>query len=305
MKQKTKSRALGALLTVFLSSTAAWSGDYTITPNKGQTASITKLSDLTLGNLFSEGWGDAFVKRPHEEGAPDMTLLRVQVNMLLRSVRTDYYYERFPRRSGAADISNLNQLFEWAINRRLMLQIFGNYQWSDYRHQDDRNGPTWGALARFQLVDTEHASYALNFKVTAPNGGLEEKQTTLAASLAGWHDLAPLGLEGIGLYWHVQEETLAGPRPPGARQHDLTYDLSLAKTWHRAHTGLTNITTFLEAYARTDLDGPDPGRTAMSLTPGLRFTFANRHVFMGGIDIPLTHPRTFDEIFRLTYIYSF
>jgi hypothetical protein len=145
----------------------------------------------------------------------------------------------------------------------------------------------------------------MNLKVTAPNGGLEEKQTMLSASLAGWHDLAPLGLDGMGLYWHVQEETLAGPHAPGVRQNDLTYDLSFAKTWYRAHTGLTNFTTFLEAYAKTDLDGPDPGRTAVSLTPGLRFTFAKRHVFMGGIDIPLTHPRTFDETFRLTYIYSF
>ena len=283
----------------------AWAGDYSRVSERSAAASEAAPSDLTLGNFFSEGWRDPWLKRSHADGAPDMTLLRVQTNMLLRSLRTDYYDQRLTNQNANRDIQYLSQLIEYAFNRRLMLAVFGSYQWIDSRLGEDMNGPTWAALARFQMVDTAHASYALNLKVTAPNGGLDEKQTTLSAALAGWHDLTPLGLDRVGIYWHVQEETLAGPHSAGVRQNDLTYDVSLAKTWTGRDAALGNFSTFVEAYAKTDLDGPHPGKTVVTLTPGLRCTLARHHIVMVGVDLPLTHPRTFEETFRLTYIYSF
>ena len=304
MKYIRVQSALSALF-VLLLSRSALAGDYWVTPDRPAAAAETKLTDLTLGNFFSDGWSDPWSKRAHADGAPDMTLLRVQTNLLLRSLRTDFYAERLTHGSSNRDIEYLSQLVEYAFNRRLMLAVFGNYQWVDARVGDDPNGPAWGALARIQLVDTEHASYALNLRVAAPNGGLYEKQTTLSAALAGWHDLTPLGLDRVGLYWHVQEETRAGPHPDGVEQNDLTYDVSLAKTWTSRDAPFGLFSTFVEAYARTALDGPAPGRTTVTLTPGLRCTFAKRHIFMVGVDIPVTHPRPFDEIFRVTYIYCF
>lgn len=306
MKHKIISVAICSLLIAFLS-TSARAGDIMRASKRSSSSSTSEenLSDLTLSNFFSAGWGDPWKKRTHADGAPDMTLLRVQTNLLLRSLRTDYYYQRLTHKNSDRDIEYLSQLVEYAFNRRLMLAVFGSYEWVDSRIGEDVNGPAWGAFARFQLIDTAHASYAMNFKVTAPNGGLDEKQTTLSAALAGWHDLTPLGLDRVGLYWHVQEETLAGPHAAGVRQNDLTYDLSLAKTWTRSDAPLGNFSTFVEAYAKTDLDGPHPGKTSVTLTPGLRCTIARHHVVMVGVDLPLTHPRTFVETFRLTYIYSF
>lgn len=280
-------------------------GDYWVTPERATAAGETKSTDLSLANFFSAGWGDPWVKRVRTEGAPDMTLLRVQTNMLLRSLRTDYYAERLTHQNPDRGVEYLSQLFEYAFNRRFMLGVFGNYEWVDSRAGEDRNGPAWGAFARFQLVDTERASYALNLKVVAPNGGLDEKQTVLSAALAGWHDLTPLGLDCVGLYWHVQEETWTGPHAAGVLQNDLTYDLTLAKTWTRADAALGNFSTFVEAYARTNIDGPEPGKTSLSLTPGLRCTLARHHILMAGVDLPVTHPRGYEEIFRFTYIYSF
>lgn len=296
--------AITSLVIVLLSASAR-AGDYARGAGQTSSTSEEKLSDLTLGNFFSEGWGDPWKKRAHADGAPDMTLLRVQTNLLLRSLRTDYYYQRLTNKNSDRDVQYLSQLIEYAFNRRLMLAVFGSYEWVDSRLGEDVNGPAWGAFARVQMIDTAHASYALNFKVTAPNGGLDEKQATLSAALAGWHDLTPLGLDRVGLYWHVQEETLAGPHAPGVRQNDLTYDISLARTWTRSDAPLGNFSTFVEAYAKSDIDGPHPGRTSVTLTPGLRCTIAHHHVLMLGVDLPLTHPRTFDETFRLTYIYSF
>src|SRR5579859_7494564 len=90
--------ALCALFVLFLSR-PAMAGDYWVTSERAAAAGETKLSDLTLTNLFSQGWSDPWVKRTHADGAPDMTLLRVQTNLLLRSLRTDYYSERFTHQS--------------------------------------------------------------------------------------------------------------------------------------------------------------------------------------------------------------
>lgn len=265
----------------------------------------TKLPDLSLGNFFTQGWQEPWAKRARPHGAPDLTLLRVQTNLLVRSLRTDHFSESPLESSGEQRVQFVNQLAEYPFNRRLMLAVFGNYQWIDLRDGEDECGGTWGGFARFQLVDTERASYALNLRAAAPNDGLGEKRTTLSLSLAGWHDLAPLGLGRTGLYWHVQEETFLGPRAPGAKGNDLTYAVSLARTWTMPDAPLGNLSTFLEAYAKTDLDGRKAGHSTVTLTPGLRCTIAHRHIAMVGMDVPVSRTRPYEHLFRLTYIYSF
>jgi len=264
-----------------------------------------ELTDLSLGNFFSAGWNEPWSRRPRPDGAPDLTLLRVQSNMLLRALRTDSTLERSLESSSERRVLSVNQLIEYSFNRRLMLALIGNYEWIDARTGEDESGWTYGGLARFQLVDTRRASYALNFRAMAPNDGLGEKKTTLSFALAGWHDLTPLGLDRMGLYWHVQEITYLGPRAPGAKANDLTYALSLAKTWTGPDAALGNFTTFVETYARTDLDGQNAGRTTVTLTPGVRCTLAHRHTLIAGIDLPVSTPRPYEQLFRLSYVFSF
>jgi len=283
----------------------AFAGDPAISEEPATAAAERRLIDLTLGNFLTAGWNESWAKRPHPDGAPDLTLLRAQSNLLLRSLRMDYFYERPLETSGVRDVQFLNELVEYGFNRRLMLAVFGNYQWVNSRAGEDLEGASYGALARVQLIDTPHASYALNLRVAAPNHDLHETLTTTSFSLAGWHDLTPLGLKRVGLYWHVQEETFTGRHARGARQNDLTYDISLAKTWTAPTAPIGNLSTFLETYARTDLDGPRRGKSVVTLTPGLRFTLARQHVFMAGVEIPVTEPRPYEQIVRLTYILSF
>lgn len=265
----------------------------------------SKLPDLSLGNFFSEGWSEPWVKRSRPDGAPDLTLLRVQTNLLVRSLRTDYFYEKPLESSGERRTQYLNQLVEYPFNRRLMIALFGNHEWVDLRDGENESGGAFGGFARFQLVDTARASYALNVRAASPNDGLGEKRTTLSFALAGWHDLTPLGLDRMGLYWHVQEETFLGPRAPGAKGNDLTYAVSLAKTWTRPDAALGNLSTFVEAYAKTDLDGEKAGHSVVTLTPGLRCTFAHHHVVMAGVELPVSRPRPYEQVLRISYIYSF
>ena len=78
----------------------------------------------------------------------------------------------------------------------------------------------------------------------------------------------------------------------------------MARTWTSPGSRVGNFSTFLEAYSRTDLDGLDPGKTVVSLTPGLRFN-VHHHVFMAGVDLPVMNPKPWQQIFRFTYIYAF
>jgi hypothetical protein len=103
----------------------------------------------------------------------------------------------------------------------------------------------------------------------------------------------------------VQEETLAGPVKTGGRRNDFTCAVSLATTWSSPDSFFGNATTFIEAYGKTDLDGKDSGHTVVTLTPGIRATFAHRHIVMAGVEFPLTNPHPFDRVVRLTYICNF
>lgn len=263
------------------------------------------LSDLSVGNFFTAGWDESWVKRPHPDGAPDLTLFRVQSNLLLTSLRTDSFYERMLPGNRDQSLTSVSQLAEYSFNRRLMLAVFGNYQWTEARIGPDRGGGAYGSLVRLQMIDLPTASYAVNLRVLAPNEGLGEKETLASVAWAGWHDLTPLGLSRVGLYWHVQEETLMGPGVAGARRNDVTYALSLARTWTSPGAFLGNFSTFIETYARTDLDGLHGGRTLSSLTPGFRFNVRSHDILLFGADVPIGQPRAYDQLVRFAFIHSF
>lgn len=274
-------------------------------PPAGDTAAPA-LSKLTLWNFFSEGWDQQWAKRPHPGGAPDMALLRVQTNFLEREFRADYTFQNGNAGAKTKDVQFLNALVAWGFNRRFMFELIANEQWNDFRKGGSESGTGGAALARIQIVDTANSSYALNLRASMPNQGLGEKMTTLAPALAGWEDLTRLGLRRVGLYWHVQEETYVGPGKSGDRRNDMTCAVTLAKTWTEPDMPwFGNFTTFAETFGRTDLDGTHRGRTAFSVTPGVRMTLGHGHVFMAGVDIPVGQPRTYDSTFRVTYIINF
>src|SRR5262249_40545142 len=137
----------------------------------------------------------------------------------------------------------------------------------------DRDGGDPSLVGRIQLVDTESSSYSFNTRVIAPNRGIKEQQTTFSYGLAGFEDLAYwVGLNKVGLYYSVLFDSLAGPTKLGARQNDVGYDITIAKTLTSPDTPiLSDFTVFLETFAQTNLDGDNTGRTNLTFTPGIRF----------------------------------
>ena len=102
------------------------------------------------------------------------------------------------------------------------------------------------------------------------------------------------------------ESAYLGPPTGTGIRNDLTYDVSLAKTWTGTDAaGLRNFTTFLEAFANSSLDGTVHGRTNASLTPGIRFSLGKDQTIVAGIVLPASSPRLYEATYRLAYIYTF
>ena len=265
-----------------------------------------ELPDLTLFNFFTEGWDAPWVHRHRK--TPDMALLRVTTNFLERELRLDYQGTRHV--DGNAKVQRtdfLNSLIAYGVDRRLMVEVVANYQWN---HKDGSNvvdGTGAAVVARFQVVDTEESSFAFQMRVSAPNRGIGQTTSTLSPSLAGWQDLdAALGLDRVGFYYSLTWDNLSGPIAPGAKTNTLSYDVTLAKTWTDPQTSVFgNFTTFLEAFAATDLDGQMSHHTALSLTPGIRLWFVHDQSLTLGVDLPASYPHPYSEVFRITYILNF
>lgn len=281
----------------------------------GKAGESKQPSDLTLFNFFSAGWDEEPTKRKRATETPDMALLRVQTNFMVREIRVNYLFQNDIHGNKRENLHSMDAFIAYAFNRRSMLGVLGNYQWVDARIGPDLDGGDLQLIGRIQLVDTESSSYTFNFRIIAPDRGIGETQTTLSYGIAGFEDLAYwVELHQVGLYYSVLFDSLAGPSQPGARQNAVSYDLSVARTLTSPETPLVgNFTVFLETFAQTDLDGDHTGRTNVSITPGVRFNlgklpginFGRDNSLLFGADIPVTGPHPWDATYRFSYIKNF
>ena len=292
------------LLLPLLASSPVWTG---AGAQEYGSPSEQPLSDLTLEDFFSAGWSQPWAHRARADGTPDMALLKVTTNFLERELRLDYARTSDVQASKFKDFDFLNGLIAYGLNRRLMIEVISNYQWNSPVKTGAESGAGGGGVLRFQLIDTDPTSLALQFRLNEPNQSIGQTQTSRQVGLAGFNDLYPLvGFSRTGLYYSVVYESLVGKHANGARDSDIAYDVSLAKTLTEPNTPVFgNFTAFLEALATTDLDGSKAGHTVATVTPGVRFWFYPENSLMVGGDIPVSGPHPYGGVFRVTYILNF
>ena len=274
-----------------------------------------QLSDLTLGNFFSAGWDDDYAVRQRATGTPDLPLLRVQTNEVLRLFRTNFYEQVNLNSPTRRDLVDCDGFIDWGFNRRLMVELDGAYQWVDPRTGSDTSGGNTGILTRIKLVDTEVSACSFLFKFAAPNSALAVYDTTFTYGLTGFADLAYwLNLDRVGLYYSFVFDSQAGPAAVGAQRNDVQYDVSVAKTVTAADAPIfRKLTFFEENFAQTVLDGPTPGRTYLTITPGMRFNFGTfdglkmglDNAVICGVDIPISTYQPWSTTWRLSYVKCF
>ncbi len=269
-------------------------------------ATAPHLSDLSIANFFTEGWNQEWAKWRRD--TPDMALLRATTNFLERELRADYAKTDVAGSATLDSTDFVNVLMAYGLNRRLMLEVIGNYQWNDPVHGPQVSGSGAAFLTRFQLLENATQSYALQARVSAPNKGIGQTQTSLSFALAGWQDVHAWvpALGRFGLYYSFQYEDLVGPHRVGQTRNDVSYDISIAETWTSPSTPVFgNLTTFLEAFGQTFLDGTSSGKTNVTLTPGVRFWFVPENSFTFGVDLPVSRAPAVHAVYRATYILNF
>jgi len=278
-----------------------------VSPEKPAHAGTTQhLSDLSLGNLFTEGWNQEWEK--WRRYTPDMALLRVTTNFLERELRADYAKTEVANSATTDSTDFVNVLMAYAVNRRLMLEVIGNYQWNDRINGPLISGAGAAFLARLQLVENADQSYSFQARVSAPNKGIGATQTSLQFGLAGWQDVHSWvpALGKFGLYYSFQYESLVGNGAANILKNDIGYDVSFAETWTTPSTRFFgNLTTFLEFFGQTLLDGPSSGKTNVTVTPGFRFWSIPENSISFGVDLPITHLPAVHNVYRATYILNF
>jgi hypothetical protein len=274
------------------------------------------LSDLTLFNFFSAGWDEDSTKRVRATGTPDYALLRVQTNFMEREFRVNYFYEPNINSAKRADLNSMEAFIAWAFNRRFMIEVKATEQWFDDRGKTaDQDGTIGTFVGRLQLIDTESSSYSFNFQIASPNRGVGATQTTFSYGLAGFEDLAYwLNLRKVGFYYSFLFDSLDGPNAVGATRNDVQYDISIARTVVSQDVPyIGGLTPFVEFFAQTNLDGARASQTVVTITPAVRLNLGKSdHVNFGkdnwilfGVDIPVSGPRPYDAIYRLSYIKNF
>ena len=262
-------------------------------------------SDLTLDNFLTEGWDQSYTPRVRADGTQDVELRRVTTASLKQEIGLTYEFENDVKSYWERDFHFVDAQAEMALNRRLSLAVADSYEWINTRARyRNESGMQEAFLGRLQLVETEHSAYSFHLTVDTPDLGLRIKVTTLNYGLAGWNDLTPFGLPRVGLYYSVSESVYLGPPTGSGIRNDLTYAVSLAKTW-TGPAGMRDFTTFIEAFANSALDGRVEGRTNSSLTAGISLPVGKSQTIIVGVVIPTTKPRGYEAAYELQYVFHF
>ncbi|HEX5270844.1 MAG TPA: hypothetical protein VFW33_10170, partial [Gemmataceae bacterium] len=278
-------------------------------------------SDLFPCDFFRTGWDEPFEDRPREGRAPRFNLFKSRQGFLERDVVLGYSYTN-GLEDGRVNEHEVAGEVQWAFNRRFGVGVESLSTWQRPGSEGGRraDGLRWDFSTRWQLIDTADCAFNFQVHVITPESHLDEHQTGLAFTLAGFEDLTKtLGLYRFGLYQHVEYVSLIGPRgvtgeaggggeegdvarPPEERRPAslLRYDVSVAKTFVDPNVPLVgDLTAFVEAFAETELDGSHSGSTAVTLTPGIRFNPTGREErpwwVQAAVEFPVSGPRAFNE----------
>ena len=228
-----------------------------------------------------------------------MRLFRTRPAFLEREFRLNYRFENNADH-GEADEHELEPEMHLPFNRRFQIELEPEYTWIDGKHgEPDRDGPTWTARAYLQLVDTECAAMNVQLGVTVPAGGeLEEERTRLSVAVARFEDLG----NQFGLQAHVGHDFLLGHSEPGEPDHELNYAVALTKTLTEETPGFEHFTVFVESFGITELNGEHEGRTQLSFVHGARWEVGKDWWVAAGVEVPVTGPRPYDEVFHFAVI---
>lgn len=244
----------------------------------------------TLGTFFTEGWLQPWVSGPRSDGgAPRQGWLDSFDGVFYRQWTGTFSYNNDWHGNG-------NRYFGvwtlWApFSRRFEMRVDVPFIVSNKGGPSNTYHGNFGDLVvtpQFMLSESKNFSQTLSCFVNLPTGKTVNGSgvTSVAPQYQFW--------AGLQDGWVVRGGV--GPNVPtndvGART-TVNYNLAIGKfiTPHEM-TPFGDLVFYLVANGSTTVDNRGPSETLFFLTPGVRFYLGNNWYVLGGVEVPVTGPRT-------------
>jgi len=252
--------------------------------------------ELSLGSLFTEGWDESWASPPAGEGgAPRQGWLNAADGVFYRlGIGTFNFAENFNHNGnlwagGLTLYAPFNRRFELRVDFPSGIAnkgIGSNYEAS---FGDMQFTP------RLLLSESRNFTHSFNVTLRAPIGN-PDNGTGVAAVTPSyefwanvWQGLVIRGGAGIFVPYGGQSRNEVGAR--------TTFLGNLAAGYYftpHDYTPFGDLVFYVSPNLYQRTEGPGPKTTTVTLTPGFRTHLGSDWYLLGGVEVPMTHPRPFD-----------
>jgi hypothetical protein len=281
---------------------------------------------LPLGTLFTEGWFQPWISPPAgSSGAVRQGWINDFQGFYSRDVFGVFTYTGHLAGGGNEQVGQF--AVESPLSRRRLLGVYSNFIDSLNDRNNAPNATSYGdtqIIPKIMLAETEDLSLLFGLSVRVPTGEAStgNDKTNLFPFLAVWTDLgAGVAFRG-GMGVEVPLNTPASPAPvlqpptgptgvtaatpagPGTPGATMVFNACLGQTLTKHEAApFGDLTYFVCANLRQDLGAGD--RTLVTLTPGVRTHLGHNWFLIGGLEVPVTGPKPFDERATVVLIKGF
>ncbi len=262
---------------------------------------------LSLATFFQEGWDEAWVSPPAGDGgAPRQGWLNAADGVFFRLAIPNFRYQHAT--SGNGDLYVGSATLYAPLSRRLELQLDVPFVASAQGAGGSSSHTSFGDLQitpRLLLSESTAVTQSFNLTFRTPSGDTDTGNDLAAVTpnyqfwANWWSGLVARGSVGMFVPYYNVGEVKA--RTSFLANLALGYyftEHEMAPVGDLVGYVSTNLTQ------ATDNRGPS-ATTALTFTPGFRSHLGRNFYLLGGIEVPVTHPKTYDYALLSGLMYVF
>ncbi|GIW80256.1 MAG: hypothetical protein KatS3mg105_2063 [Gemmatales bacterium] len=257
---------------------------------------------LPAATLFTEGWREPWIAPPAGSGgAPRQGWINVFDGHFNRN--GFFIYAFTDGRANGGEMHEGLFFFQSPLSRRLYLTFivpFVSISRGNFDLTDDEDFGDISIAPGVMIHESENLSVSGHLNIRTPTGEPETggELTRLFPNLQFWWNVVDgwVMRGGGGL-----EIPLDEPQGPDGIWIN-TLGIGKVLTPHEA-APFGDLAIFLATLTRTELGGP--GDTFVSLTPGFRTHLGRDFFLLGGLEVPVTGPKSFDQRWIFLFVKGF
>lgn len=259
-------------------------------------ATPSKWKPLSLGSFFSEGWNESWASPSNGEGgAPRQGWLNAADGVFYRLNIATFGYSHGTHGNGDQYIGG-DTLYT-SLSRRFALQYDIPFVVSKQGSNGESTHTSFGDFQitpRFILSETRAVTQSFNLSFRTPTGD-SDTGTGVAAVTPNyqfwanwWRGLVLRGSAGVALPYHYEDKPTSRSALVGnlaAGYYFTPHDLA----------PFGDLVGYVSANFNHTVDNRGPNDiTTVTLTPGFRTHLGDDWYLLGGVEFPVTEPKSFD-----------